>query len=201
MSTVTSKDLMTAETFFAWVNLPENRDLHVELERGEIVEMPPPGEYHGFVCGNIARLLGNYAAERGSGYVCSNDAGLIVERDPDTVRGPDVTFYDDAQTADDMERQFAIDPPLLAVEVQSPDDRVNRTVLRISQMLQLGVRLIWVVDPETRDVSVYRSGEDPYLAQESHELTGEDVLPDFRCRVADFFGVPGKEMPKTDDRP
>jgi Uma2 family endonuclease len=201
MSTVTSKDLMTAETFFEWVNLPENRDLHVELERGEIVEMPPPGKYHGFVCGNIARLLGNYAAERGAGYVCSNDAGLVVDRDPDTVRGPDVTFYDDTQTADDMDRRFATEPPLLAVEVQSPNDRVNRTVLRVTQMLQLGVRLIWVVDPETRDVSVYRPGVDPYVAEESQDLTGEEVLPDFRCRVADFFGVPGKEAVKTADRP
>lgn len=201
MSTVTSKDLMTAETFLEWVSLPENRDLHVELERGEIVEMPPPGKYHGFVCGNVAGILRNYAIARGAGYVCTNDAGLIVERDPDTVRGPDVTFYDDAQTADDMERQFATEPPLLAVEVQSPNDRVNRTVLRISQMLQLGVRLIWVVDPETRDASVYRPGKDPYLVQESGDLTGEDILPDFRCRVADFFGVPGKEAAKTADRP
>jgi len=199
MSTVTSKELMTAEDFFDWVSLPENRDLYVELERGQIVEEPPPGKYHGFVCGNIVGLLGNYAAEWGRGYVCTNDAGLIVERDPDTVRGPDVTFYDDAQTADDMERQFATEPPLLAVEVQSPNDRVNRTVLHISQMLQLGVRLIWVVDPETRDVSVYRPGKDPSLAEESQDLTGENILPDFRCKVADFFGVPGKEAGKTDD--
>ena len=201
MSTVTAKELMTAEDFFEWVSLPENRDLYVELERGEIAEMPPPGKYHGFVCGNVAGILRNYAIARGRGYVCTNDAGLIVERDPDTVRGPDVTFYDDAQTADDMERQFATEPPLLAVEVQSPNDRVNRTVLRISQMLQLGVRLIWVVDPETRDVSVYRPGKDPSLAQESQDLTGEDILPDFRCRVADFFGVPGKEAGKTADGP
>ena len=191
VSTATYTELMTAEDFFGWVSLPENRDLHVELERGEITEMPPPGKFHGFVCGNVVRILGNYAAEHGRGYVCANDAGLIVERDPDTVRGPDVTFYEDSQTADDMERQFAAEPPVLAVEVLSPNDRVNRTVLRISQMLALGVKMIWIIDPETRDVSVYRSGRNPQLIPLSQELTGGDVLPDFRCRVADLFAVPG----------
>ncbi len=192
VSTATSTELMTAEEFFGWVSLPENCDLHVELERGEITDMPPPGKFHGFVCGNVARILGNYAQARGRGYVCSNDSGLIVERDPDTVRGPDLTFYEDSQTADDMERQFAAAPPVLAVEVLSPNDRVNRTVLRISQMLALGVKMIWIVDPETRDVSVYRTGRDPQLVPALDELTGEDVLPDFRCRVADLFAVPGQ---------
>ena len=193
MSIVTATDRMTAEEFFQWVNLPENRDLHAELEQGEIVEMPPPGKYHGFVCGNVARVLGNYAAQRSRGYVCTNDAGLIVERDPDTVRGPDVTFYDDSQTAANMDRQFAERSPLLAVEVMSPNERLNRTVLRISQMLNLGVRLIWVVDPEARDVSVHRSGKAPRLVQANEELTGEDILPDFRCHVSDFFQRPGQK--------
>lgn len=193
VSTATETELMTAEEFFGWVSLPENRDLHVELERGAITDMPPAGKFHGFVCGNVARILGNYAAEHGRGYVCANDAGLIVERDPDTVRGPDVTFYEDSQTADDMERQFAAEPPVLAVEVLSPNDRVNRPVLRISQMLALGVKMIWIVDPESRDVSVYRSGRDPQLIPRLQELTGEDVLPDFRCRVADLFAVPGQK--------
>jgi Uma2 family endonuclease len=184
---------MTAEQFFRWISRQENRELYVELERGEIVRMPPPGKYHGFVCGNIARILGNYAADRGKGYVCTNDAGLIVERDPDTVRGPDVTFYNDAQTADNMERQFSANPPLLAIEVQSPGDRVNRTVLRVSQMLRLGVKMVWVIDPETRDVGVYRSGKDTHVVEGSDVLDGEDVLPGFRLKVTDLFDVPGQK--------
>jgi Uma2 family endonuclease len=193
MSVATSTDRMTAEEFFRWISLPENRDHYVELERGEIIEMPPPGKYHGFVCGNVARVLGNYAAQCSRGYVCTNDAGLIVERDPDTVRGPDVTFYDDSQTAENTDRQFAEQPPLLAVEVMSPSERLNRTVLRIAQMLNLGVQMVWVVDPEARDVSVHRPGRAPQLVQANEELTGEDCLAGFRCRVSDLFEQPGKK--------
>jgi Uma2 family endonuclease len=182
---------MTAAEFFAWVHRPENRNRFFELDRGEVVEMPPPGKHHGFVCANVSRILGNFAVQRRKGYVCTNDAGMIVEKDPDTVRGPDVTFYEDAETTLDMERQYAARPPLLAVEVLSPDDRINRVIRRITQMLRAGVAVVWLVDPEGRDVSVYRAGQDPSLMVEAQELTGEPALPDFRCRIADFFAVPG----------
>ena len=46
MATV-SPPKMTAEEFFAWANRPENSDRRLELDRGEVVEMPPPKKSHG----------------------------------------------------------------------------------------------------------------------------------------------------------
>src|SRR5438105_1056730 len=97
MTSLTTKKLMTAEEFFEWANRTENRDRHYELERGEVVEVAQPGERHGFVCLNVGRILGNYTFQRRKGYACGNDTGLIVERDPDTVRGPDVILYDEVR--------------------------------------------------------------------------------------------------------
>ena len=182
---------MQASEFFDWVHRPENRNRFFELDRGEVVEMPPPGKSHGFVCGNVAGILRNFAIKRRKGYVCTNDAGVLVEHDPDTVRGPDVTFYEDDQSLDNMERQYAERPPLLAVEVLSPNDRINKTNRRITQMLRGGVAVVWLVDPDSRDVSVYRLGQDPLLLLEAQELTGDPVLADFRCQVAEFFAMPG----------
>ena len=89
MATVTTKP-MTAEEFYEWANHPDNRHKYCELERGEIVEISRPGKLHGLICANVVRILGNFSIQRKKGYVCSNDTGLVVERDPDTVRGPDV---------------------------------------------------------------------------------------------------------------
>lgn len=191
MATVETKRL-TAEEFYDFVHRPENRDRHFELERGEVVEMPPPGKLHGFVCGNVARILGNFAAKRRKGYPCSNDTGLIVERGPDTVRGPDVTFYEDDQTADTMERKYSETPPRLVVEVLSPTDQPTKINRRISQYLKRGVPLVWLVDPEVRSVTVYPAGRFHYVLDETDELTGQEVLPDFRCRVSEFFALPGQ---------
>ena len=182
---------MTASDFFAYVHRPENLHRFFELDRGEVVEMPPPNKYHGFVCGNVAGILRNFAIQRRKGYVCTNDAGIIVERDPDTVRGPDVTFYEDTQNVDDIDRQYSDRAPVLAVEVLSPNDRINKTIRRITQMLRGGVPVVWLVDPDSRDVSVYRMGQDPLLLLDTQELTGDPELADFRCKVAEFFAMPG----------
>jgi Uma2 family endonuclease len=105
MATVGTR-LLTADEFYEWANRPDNRGRHFELERGEVVEIPPPGKYHGFVCSAVSRILGVFGVQRKKGYPCSNDAGMIVEKGPDTVRGPDVSFYEDDQTAENMERKL-----------------------------------------------------------------------------------------------
>ena len=191
MATVTTK-LMTADEFFEWANRPENQDRFWELERGEVVEMQPPHKNHGRVCLKVGTILETYAARVGKGYPVSNDADFIVETDPDTVRGPDVSYYEDAQTADTMDRKYSTAPPRLAVEVLSPNDNANKVTKRVSQFLARGVALVWVIDPELRTVAVHHAAKLPRVLDENDELDGNDVLPDFRCRVAEFLALPGQ---------
>lgn len=183
---------MTAEEFYAFTHRPENRDRVLELERGEVIELSRHGKRHGFVCGNSAWILANYAARIKKGYVCSNNTGIIVERDPDTVRGPDIMFFEDATSFEDLDEKYGDTPPLVTVEVLSPNDKLGKVLGRIKEQLMFGVKIVWLVDPEARNVTVYRSGKDFYHVQENEEITGEDVLPDFRCKVAEFFRLPGQ---------
>lgn len=191
MATVAPK-LMTAEEFYDWTHRPENADKSYELVRGEVVAITRPGKRHGFVCGNAARILGNFTVQRKKGYVCSNDTGVIVERDPDTVRGPDVMLYEDAEIYEQIDVKYGEQAPLLSVEALSPNDRVGEVMERVTDQLRCGTKLVWLIDPEARNVTVYRPGKEPYVVKENQELTGDDVLPDFRCRVAEFFALPGK---------
>ena len=194
MSTVIAPatKLMTADEFYEFVHRPENQDRFFELERGVVVEMPLPGEVHGYVCGNTGRILGNFTFQRGRGYVCTNDTGVILETDPDTVRGIDVTLYDESRKYDELTPKYTKRLPKIAVEVLSPSDRPGRTVRRVAQFLRQGIPLVWIFDPEACDVTVYRPGKEPYVLSNDDELNGDDVLPDFRCRVADFFKLPGE---------
>lgn len=197
MSTANSTTILTAEEFFDWVHHPENRDGNFELDRGEIVLMPPPGKLHGFICANIVGILLEYARRTQKGYVCSNDAGIIVERDPDTVRGPDISYFVDDQTAETMDRGYPDQPPVLAVEVFSPNDRTNDLMRRVGQMLGGGVRVVWVVDPVAEDMSVNRTGHDVIVLDQTDTLTDEQLLPGFQCSVADFFRVPRGVRPES----
>jgi Uma2 family endonuclease len=191
MSTVASK-LMTADEFYDWSNRPENSDKYCELERGEIVEMTRPGKLHGFVCANVVAILTAYCRQRKKGYVCSNDTGVIVERDPDTVRGPDVLLFEDADHIEAIDRKWGKSPPLLAIEVLSPNDTFAKINRRVQEQLRFGTPLVWVLDPDANNVTVYRPGQPYYVVERDEELTGNDMLPDFRCKVAEFFTMPGQ---------
>jgi Uma2 family endonuclease len=130
------------------------------------------------------------------GHVCSNDMGLLLERDPDTVRGPDVVLYLERRSYADLETKYPERLPALVVEVISPTDRAARMLRRVTQFLTKGVSMVWVLDPEGRDLTVYRPNATPVLVGAGEELTGYDVLPDFRCKVAEFFDVPGEPEPQ-----
>src|SRR5438128_2000297 len=88
MATLT-EPLLTAEEY---ARVPD-RGVPTELVRGKIIEMPPPYPYHGLVCLKVGRLVGDYVEEHDLGYVLFNDAGVVTERGPDTVRGADISFY------------------------------------------------------------------------------------------------------------
>src|ERR1700733_5090876 len=190
MSTETAVQRMTAESFADWVEQPENRNRWFELVRGEGIELPPPGKIHGRVCVNVVFELERYVRQRRKGYVTSNDTGVILERDPDTVRGPDVAIYEDAARFSELHPKYGETPPRLAVEVLSPNDRAKHTTRKITDYLANGVDLVWQIDPEDRCVTVYRRDRGPVRIDLQGELTGDDILPGLCCRVSDLFILP-----------
>lgn len=192
--TPTATGLMTAEEFFDWACRPENADRKWELDDGvpeEVTDVPPPGELHGTICTWVSFLLWQYVIARGAGRVIGNDAGLVVRRRPDAVRGPDVMLFLDRKPTDQLSRGHVTEVPPLVVEVYSPSDRPGRLNRRIAQYLKRGVPLVWVVHPEDRTVDVHRPGTAPVNLREVDDLSAPDVLPDFRCKVSDLFALPG----------
>ena len=81
--------------------------------------------------------------------------------------------------------------PDLAVEVVSPNDLYYEVQAKVAEYLAAGVRMVWVIDPDNRTVMARALGADqPMELRDRDELTGGDVLPEFRCRVTDLFQSP-----------
>jgi Uma2 family endonuclease len=156
-----------------------------ELVRGEIETMPPTKGRHGLVQGLTYWLLQNFVKPNRLGWVVV-ESGVVLDRDPDTVRGPDVSFYSLGRHPQPPEDYFEI-PPDLAAEVLSPDDRPGRVRDKIAQYLASGVKLVWLVDPETQSVTVYAGTLPGHKLSDTDTLDGGDVLPGFTARIADFF--------------
>lgn len=192
MSPAATTQRMTVEQFWDYCLLPENAGKRLELDTGKVIEMPPPGERHGTICWVVSVVLGKYLFERGAGYICTNDTGLIVARTPATVRGPDLVLFLEPKAHRDLKAAWIEDRPSLVVEVISPSDRSSQIQKRLAQYLDRGIPMIWIVDPVDRNVSVHRPNENHKFLEEDDELTGNGVLPDFRCKVADLFRLPGQ---------
>ncbi len=186
--------LMTAEQLFEWAGRPENADRHFELERGVVVEVPLTGARHGF-CANVLHVLGNYTHQHGCGYACGNRTGIVWERSPDTVHGPDVSCFAESRTFAELSPTYAEGLPRLVVEVAPPQGGVGKLTRRILQYHAWGVPLVWLVDPEDRTVTVWRPGRPPELFEAGQELPGGDELPSFHYRVEEFFFTAAEKAP------
>ena len=191
MASVLSK-LMTAEEFYDWVHLPKNRDRHFELEEGEVVEVSRPGEKHGVTCSNANAILWMYTRQIKKGYVIANDTGLILERDPDTVRGPDVTLYLEKTKFQQLKIKYSERLPKLVVEALSPNDRQGKMQKRINKFLEKGVAMVWLLDSDAETLTIYLPNRQPVVLERDEEVRDLKLLPDFRCKVADFFETPGE---------
>ncbi len=181
MTTITQ--FITAEEFAAMS--PPVDGSKQELVRGEIVTMSRPKPRHGFVQANIGALLIHYTKPNRLGWVFL-ESGVILEREPDTVRGPDVCFYSITRLPDVPDDFFEI-PPDIVVEVLSPNDRRRAIQEKISEYITAGTTIVWVVDPVTRTVMVYAGSTRGVEHGEDDIITGGDVLPGFACKVAEFF--------------
>lgn len=182
MSTQTR--LMTADEF---LELPDDGLRH-ELVRGEVVTMSLPGGEHGEVAGEFFRRIANHAKPAKLGKTYAAETGFLIERDPDTVRGADVGFVSTERLgAITNPRKHIPFAPDLVVEVLSPNDRTEAVEDKVQEWLTAGSKAVWVADPINRSVTVFRLGAAPVTLTENQEIGAEDILPGFRCRVADFF--------------
>lgn len=179
----TRKTMLTAEEL---LHLPTAGRL--ELVRGELYEMPPAGARHGGVAMRVGILLGGHVYRNHLGEVLAAETGFVLQRDPDTVRAPDVSFVArDRLPAGELPAGFLDLAPDLAVEVVSPGDTTREVQEKVEDWLYAGTHLVWVVYPATQTVTVHRSLEDVSELSGSDVLDGGQVVPGFSCHVQELF--------------
>ncbi len=177
-----SRQLMTADELFH-AHIPDRR---TELVRGELLVREPAGDRHGRVTMNLTIRLANHVERLGAGQLFAAETGFKLFRAPDTVRAADIALVRRERLPEAIPG-FAELAPDLVVEVLSPSDRPGEILAKIGDWLEAGVRLVWVIDPERRIARVYRLDGSETIINENDHLGGEDVLPDFTCRLAEVL--------------
>jgi Uma2 family endonuclease len=174
--------LISAEELFQMPNLGR-----CELVRGEINMMSPAGAKHGLIIVNLSSLLDGFAKSHKLGRIMGAETGFIVRRNPDSVRAPDVAFIRADRLPANLPQGYFDGPPDLAVEVLSPNDRASEVQVKIRDWLDAGCRAVWIVDPETKSVTIYKSTHDIVVLNFAETLTDAQVLPGFSVVVSEIF--------------
>ena len=175
--------LMPLETDMTLEDFLESDLEGYEYVKGELIPMPPTSVEHGKISINLILPLGLYVRENQLGDVYVPDTGFQIG---DRVLMPDVAFVPSEQMPDDLHKVFPT-PPDLAVEVVSPSDAFRRVVRKALDYLEAGTKMVWIVEPTSQTVRVYRSETPIRVLGIDDTLTGEDVVEGFSCQVAQLF--------------
>lgn len=178
--------LMTVDEFWDFCQLPENAEKRHILLDGRVVEVSRPRHPHGRLTMTLGRFLDDYGDEVGSGYSVT-ESGVLLSESPARVLGPDLGFFEGSGDFHELHPKWPDVPPILVAEVSSPNDKMQEFNRKISAYQRSGIRLIWVLSSEEPSVTVYRTGSPLEVLDADSELSGWDVLPGFRCRVADIY--------------
>ncbi len=182
MTTADTK-LMTADEL---LRLPRGEGKRHELIRGVLVEKRPIGNSHGETVARVSHLVSGYSDERDFGDVRTGEPGYRLERDPDTVRAPDVAWIAPGRIPPGTQGypQFA---PDLAVEVKSPSNSNPEMAAKAQMWLCYGSKIALVLDPETVSVRICRPGTEPVALGPDDILDLGDLLPGFSTPVWRLF--------------
>lgn len=178
----TVEKTMTADEYLALGDIGPSA-----LIQGELVLMSPSGYNHGWIASNLDRVLGNFVKAKKLGRVSTAEAGFLISRNPDTVRAPDVAFVRAERIPPGGQKKFFEGAPDLVVEVLSPDDRSSDVNAKIHDWLDAGCVQVWVVDPQTQSVTVYRNTREASIFKHEDILSAPDLLSGFSLPVAEIF--------------
>lgn len=178
--------LMTAEEL---LQLPDDDEWRYELVEGRLVRMSPTGGQHGRVVMALLATVHRFVEEQRLGEVFPAETGFWIspEDAPDTVLAPDLAFFSAGREPDPGVEGYPRLAPDLVAEVASPSQGRGKMAAKARRWLSSGVRIVWVVFPESRTVEVWRDGELERIVTVEEDLSGEVVLPGFVYPIKHLF--------------
>jgi Uma2 family endonuclease len=187
MSTTTR--LITADELEEMPHRDEHgNECRLELIRGELKVMSLAKPLHGIICSRLNAKISAFVEEHDSGETFGAETGFLVERNPDSVLGPDVAYVsrERLDAVENFDKFFSFAPDL-AAEVLSPGNTKREIDEKIALYFAAGSRAVWVFNPKRRTASVYSSPSEFRILTEQDTLDGGDVLPGFRLELSKLF--------------
>lgn len=177
------------------LRMPDENGFTHELVYGRVVKMPLPGWVHGWLAGRLYAVIYQHVQENDLGLVFSQDTGVTVTSNPDTVRGPDVGYVSRERAAGPRPSTgYWLGAPDLVVEIRSPNDRYAKLRAKAEEWLAHGARTVWVIEPERVAITAHYADGTKRLFTANNVICDEKLLPGFRYLVRDLLALPEFEQ-------
>ena len=165
-----------------------NRDIRMERSHtGDLILIPPTGWGTGRQNSKLNLRLGTWAEQDDTGIVFDSSTGFSLPNGSD--RSPDVAWVKksriEAITPDPA--RFLPLAPDFVIELRSATDKLAPLQQKMAEYQDCGVRLGWLIDPQEKQVEIYRKGGQTERLDNPQQLLGEDVLPGFVLLLADIW--------------
>ncbi|MFE1746444.1 Uma2 family endonuclease [Coleofasciculus sp. H7-2] len=159
-----------------------NQDLQLErAATGEVIIMPPTYPWTGKQNSGLNAQLWLWNRQTGLGIVFDSSTGFTLPNG--AVKSPDATWVSNERwetlTSSQQQEQFSPLSPDFVVELRSSSDSLEKVRAKMREYIDNGVRLGWLIDPKTKQVEIYRPGQDVEVLQSPTTVSGFDVLPGF----------------------
>ena len=178
---------MTEEQFFNFCQ--ENDTLTLERNaKGEIIIMSPTGNITSWFNSGITAALYNWNTQTKLGIILDSNGGVTLPNK--AVRSPDAAFIHKnrwAKLTTDDKKKFAHICPDFVLEIRSESDSIQELKAKMKEYMDNGCRLAWLIDPKNKETHVFRISGNNEAISFNKELSGEDVLPDFRIALSTIF--------------
>ena len=160
-----------------------------ELVKGVLVELMVASEEHEHTGSLVNWRMAAHAFPNRLGRVYTGSRGYVTRPDsPATSRMPDVSFISNARLAQpDLAGKLYNGAPDLAVEILSESNTLAEITQKIREYLGAGGKAVWVIDIDTRTLTVHTAYAPPLVLTDADTVGGGDYLPGFICAVADLL--------------
>lgn len=164
-------------------------DLNLELSaEGEPVVVEPTTPYYGAKSAQISFEIGSWARKNGTG-ICFGALTLFTFPNG-AKRSPDAAWVRREKwdaLSEKEKKKFSSLVPDFVVELRSASDSLNTLQAKMSEYISNGVWLGWLIDPENKQVTIYRENGDVEVLGDPETVSGEDVLPGFELNVHELW--------------
>ena len=167
-------------------NNPETR--FETTPQGKLIVMSPTGSESGRKNSSLLAQVWYWNNQDKLGEVFDSSTGFKLSNG--AVRSPDVSWISKERwysLSQQQQRKFAPIDPDFVIELMSPTDELNELQQKMVEYMECGVKLGWLIDPDEKQVEIYRINRDKEILNNPNSLSGEDILPNLTVVLAEIF--------------